>query len=138
MDKGFTRWIQVSRRNPKDQYSWLGRTADSFVFTAEIDHIAPARNRFNHEEGTFQKHVPPLSAKNGDHPLRVRHAQELLDAINQAHSKGMKCHLLLLKGTKYGMTKGGIKSAVDPDIWIVDKVSGDVSSGFEFVLVRVE
>ena len=122
----------------KDQYSWLGRTADSFVFTTEIDHKDPDRNRFDHEAGTFQKHVPPLSVTNGDHGLRVRHAQELLDAINQAYANRMKCNLLLLKGTKYGRTAVGIKSAVDPDIWIVDKVSGDVSSGFEFVLDRIE
>ena len=120
----------------KDQYSWLGRTADSFVFTAEIDHIDPARNRFSYEGGTFQKHVLPLSVKNGDHGLRVRHAQELLDAVNQAYSNEMKCRLLLLKGTKYGTTKGGIHTAVDPDNWYVRSVSGDVPSGFEFFLAR--
>ena len=79
-----------------------------------------------------------MSVKNGDHGLRIRHAQELLDAINQAYSNGLKCKLLLLTGTKYGRTKGGIKSAVDPAAWVVDEVSGDVSSGFEFILVRAE
>jgi len=82
--------------------------------------------------------VLPLSVKSRDAGLRVRHAQELLDAINLAHSKGMKCKLLLLRGTKYGTTKGGIKSAVDPGDWVVDKVSGNVSSGFEFILMRAE
>ena len=50
----------------KEQYSWLARTADSFVFNAEIDHKDPGRNRFNHEDGIFQKHVPPMSVKSGD------------------------------------------------------------------------
>ena len=136
--KGLRAGYNTIGATQKDQYSWLARTGDSFVFTAEIDHVAPTRNRFSHEEGTFRKQVLPLSVKNGDHPLRVRHAQELIDAINQAHSNGLKCNLLLLRGTKYGTTKGGIKSAVDPGNWIVDKVSGDVSSGFQFVLVRVK
>ena len=86
----------------------------------------------------FALAVPPLSVKNGHHPLRVRHAQELLDAVNQAYSNGTTCRLLLLKGTKYGTTKGGIRAAVDPGDWVVDKVSGDVSCGFEFTLERVE
>ncbi len=63
----------------KEQYSWLARTADSFVFNAEIDHRNPARNQFNFVEGTFHKQVLPLSVEGGDHGLRVRHAQELLD-----------------------------------------------------------
>ena len=108
------------------------------MFTTKIDHKDPGRNRFDHEAGTFQKLVPQLSVKNGDHALRVRHAQELLDAINQAYANRMKCNLLLLKGTKYGRTAGGIKSAVDPDHWIVKSVSGNVPSGFKFFLVRVK
>ena len=120
-----------------DQYSWLARTADSFVFTAEIDHIDPARNRFSHEDGTFQKQVLPLSVENGDPEFRVRHAQELLDAITKAKSNQMKCRLLLLRGTRYGKTKGGIKSAVDPESWKVKRLSGDVETGFQFVLERV-
>jgi len=100
--------------------------------------VDPTRNQFSFEGGTFQKQLPPLSVENGDHPLRVRHAQELLDAINQAHSNGMKCNLLLLIGTKYGTTKGRIRSAVDPGDWVVKEFSGDVSGGFEFTLNRVE
>lgn len=122
----------------KDQYSWLGKTADSFVFTAEIDHKDPTRNQFSLKDGTFHKQIVPLSVERGDHGLRVRHAQELHDAVNQAHATGAKCKLMLLRGTKYGTTKGAIKSAVDPGHWIVTKVSGDVSSGFEFVLERIE
>ena len=121
----------------KDQYSWLARTADSFVFTAEIDHKDPARNEFDFAEGTFHKQVLPLSVERGDHGLRVRHAQELLDAINQAYSNGMKCRLLLLKGTKYGRTSGRIHVAVDPGDWVVKSASGDVASGFELLIARV-
>ena len=113
----------------KEQYSWLARTADSFVFNAEIDHIDPDRNQFDFAEGTFHKQVLPLSVEQGDHGLRVRHAQERLDGISQAKAHGMKCRLLLLRGTKNGTTKGGIHAAGDPGYWVVDEVSGDVWIG---------
>lgn len=135
--KGLRAGYKSIGASQKDQYSWLARTEDSFVFTAEIDHIDPARNRFNYEEGSFRKQVLSLSVKNGDHGLRARHAQELLDAINRAHSNGLKCKLMLLKGTKYGTSTGGIHAAVDPSDWIVKELSGDVAGGFEFVLHRV-
>lgn len=122
----------------KEQYSWLARTSDSFVFTAEIDHIDPARNRFDFVKGTFHKEVQPLSVERGDHAVRIRHAQELLDSINQAYSDKAKCRLLMLRGTKYGTTRGGIHAAVDPDVWSVDEVSGDVEKGYQFRLGRVE
>jgi hypothetical protein len=122
----------------KDQYSWLARAAKSFVFTAEIDHIDPVRNKFDFDKGTFKKQVLPLSSERGDHGMRIRHAQELLDAVNQANSTDMRCRLLLLKGTKYGTTKGGIHAAIDPGSWTVEKVPGDVSSGFAFKLKRIE
>ena len=121
----------------KEQYSWLARTADSFVFNAEIDHMDAARNRYDFEAGTFHKQVPPLSVKGGDNGLTVRHAQELLDAVSQAYSSKMKCGLLLLRGTRSGTTKGGIKSAADPGHWVVDELSGDVCDGFNFKLSRI-
>ena len=120
----------------KEQYSWLARTGDSFVFNAEIDHRDPARNQFDFAEGTFHKQVLPLSVERGDHGLRVRHAQELLDGVSQAKAHGMKCRLLLLRGTKYGTTKGGIHAAVDPGDWVVQSHSGDVQNGFQFSLRR--
>ncbi len=121
----------------KEQYSWLAKTADCFVFTAEIDHIDPALNHFDFIGGKFHKEIRPLSVQRGDHGIRVRHAQELIDAVNQAYSSGMRCKLMLLTGTKYGTTKGGIKSAVDPGDWIVKTATGDVASGFSFELERV-
>ena len=122
----------------KDQYSWLGRTSDSFVFTAEIDHVDPSNNEFDYQGGTFHKEVLPLSVAQGDHGLRVRHAQELLDAIKQAALEDISCRLLLLRGTKYGTTTGGIHAAVDPGLWIVRDHSGSVDTGFKFSLERVE
>ncbi len=120
----------------KEQYSWLARTANSFVFNAEIDHRDPARNQFDFIEGTFHKQVLPLSVEAGDHGLSVRHAQELLDGVSQAKAHGMKCRLLLLRGTKYGTTKGDIHAAADPGYWIVHSHSGDVQNGFQFFLRR--
>ena len=121
----------------KDQYSWLARTKDSCVFTAEIDHVDPARNSFDAVVGAFHKKVPPLSVEAGDHSLRVRHAQELLDAVREALDEGTENRLLLLRGTRYSNKKGVIYAAVDPGFWSVRTVSGDVNNGFEFTLVRI-
>jgi hypothetical protein len=138
-------WIKGLRAGYKsigaaqsEQYSWMARTADSFVFNAEIDHIDPVNNCFDFTKGEFHKTVPPLSTSKGDHGLRVRHAQELLDAVTRAYREQLTCRLLLLRGTKYGTTKGGIHAAVDPGSWSVSEVSGDVETGFQFRLVRFE
>ena len=45
---------------------------------------------------------------------------------------------MIVKGTSYGTTPGGVKAAIDGDYWVVRRLSGNVSDGFEFVLVRVE
>ena len=52
----------------------------------------------------------------------------------------MKTHKdlqMLLKGTKYGTTKGGIHAAVDMGDWIVKSITGVVSDGFAFSLERI-
>ncbi len=118
-------------------YSWLAKTDDCYVFTVEIDHKDKARNQFDRLEGIFRKEVLPVSEGRGDSPPRIRHAQELLDAVEDAYANGLKCQLLLEKGTKYGTTPGGVRAAVDGDSWIVMEQSGDVASGFQFVLERV-
>jgi len=120
-----------------DPYSWLAKTDDCYVFTAEIDHQDKARNDYRHLEGIFRKEVLPVSASRGDSLPRIRHAQGLYDAVEDAFSSGLKCLLMLEKGTRYGTTPGGVRAAVDGDNWIVKDLSGDVSSGFEFVLERV-
>jgi len=121
-----------------DPYSWLAKTDDCYVFTAEIDHQDKARNEFRHMDGIFRKEVLPVSASKGDSPPRIRHAQGLYDAVEDAFSHELKCQLMLKKGTRYGTTPGGVRAAVDGDSWIVKELSGDVSSGFVFVLERVE
>lgn len=80
----------------------------------------------------------PLSVSDGEAALTVSHAKELFDAVNQAFETNLKCRLLLLKGTKYGTSTGGVKGAVDGDHWIVRQVSGTVDEGFEFILERVK
>ena len=121
-----------------DPYSWLAKTDDCYVFTAEIDHQDKARNEFRHMDGVFRKEVLPVSASKGDSPPRIRHAQGLYDAVEDAFSHELKCQLMLEKGTRYGTTPGGVRAAVDGDNWIVKELSGAVSSGFVFVLERVE
>ncbi len=68
----------------------------------------------------------------------IRHTQQLFDAVKDAYSNGLKCQLLLEKGTRYGTTPGGVRAAVDGDSWMVTELSGDVASGFQFFLERVE
>ena len=121
-----------------DPYSWLAKTDDCYVFTAEIDHQDKARNVFRHMDGVFRKEVLPVSVSKGDSRPRIRHAQGLYDAVEDAFSHELKCQLMLEKGTRYGTTPGGVRAAVDGDSWIVTELKGTVATGFNFVLERVE
>jgi len=138
------KWISGQRAALKsigavqsDPYSWLAKTDDSYVFTAEIDHRDRARNIYQHLEGVFRKELPPVSAATGDSVPRIRHAQVFYNAVESALSEKMPCRLLLEKGTKHGTTPGGVRGAVDGDTWMVTELSGDVENGFQFVLERV-
>lgn len=115
----------------------MAKSEECYVYTAEIDHIDKDNNVYNHGEGVFTKYVPPLTKDNGDAALSISHAQELFDAVTDSFSTNLKCRLLLVKGTKFGTSSGGIKAAADGDYWQVVKLSGSVSSGFGFTLERV-
>ena len=121
-----------------DQYSWIGKTDVAYAFTAEIDHIDKENNQYKHKKGIFKKWVKPLSSGEGDAHQTIRHSQELYDAVKRAYEENIKCRLLLVKGTKYGTTKGGVKAAVDGDSWIVTEFAGSVNDGYGFTLERTE
>jgi len=89
-------------------------------------------------DGVFRKELLPVSTSNGDSSPKVGHAQRLYDAVQDALSNGLKCRLILQKGTRNGITPGGVRAAVDGDNWMVKELSGDVASGFAFVLERIE
>jgi len=120
----------------RDQYSWIAKTKEHYVFTAEIDHINKENNRYDHIEGIFHKKVRPLSIELGDASLTVSHGKELFDAVNDAFTNNKMCRLLLVKGTKYGTNSGGVKAIDDPDLWQFSKFEGSVETGFEFILKR--
>lgn len=130
--------LRKYRAIQRDQYSWIAKTEKYYIFTAEVDHIEPDRNRYNHKGGIFHKTVPALSTELGDAPLTVSHAKELFDAIKETFNKRSFCQLLLVKGTKYGKTSGGVKAVMDNDLWEVISFSGEVSNGFEFVIERIK
>jgi hypothetical protein len=88
-------------------------------------------------QGYFRKHIRPLSIELSEKPATIRHAEELFEALTHAFSRKLKCHLMLLKGTKYGKSRGGLKSAVDGDFWEVSELHGSVPDGFDFLLERV-
>ena len=139
------KWISGQRAALKsigatqsDPYSWLSKTDDCYVFTAEIDHKDQLRNKFNRLDGNFDKRIEPVSKAVGESQVRVRHAQQLFDAVIDAYATKMKCQLLIVKGTRYGTTTGGVRAAVDGDAWMVTEISGDVPSGFHFRLERTQ
>lgn len=120
----------------RGQYSWVAKTESGYVFTAEIDHIDKHNNRYRHTEGRFDKYVPPLSKELGNAALSISHAQELYDAAQDAHSNRLDCHVLLVKGTKFGTNSGGVKTAADSGNWIVTSLNGSVSEGFALTIER--
>ena len=95
-------------------------------------------NVYSHQDGVFTKYVPPLAKENGDAPLTISHAQELLDAVTDSYNRNLRCRLLLVKGTKFGKDIGGIRAAADADHWQVTQLDGTVSTGFGFTIERVE
>jgi hypothetical protein len=134
--KGVRATLKTLGAKQSDQHSPIARLGDSYVFTAEIDHVNRKRNRYDHMEGTFHKRVIPHA--DGKSPLAMKHAEELYAAASTALEAQLKCRLLLVKGAKHGTTRDGVKAAVDADDWQVTKLSGSVASGFSFSLERVE
>ncbi|WP_261858240.1 hypothetical protein [Photobacterium sanguinicancri] len=122
----------------RDQYSWVAKTDEFFVFTAESDHLDKVNNVYSHGGGSFAKKVRPLSTASGDASLTVSHAKELFDAISVTYTNNEYCKLLIVKGTKYGTDKGGVKAVMDPDLWQATSFSGSVEGGFEFQLDRTK
>ncbi|MFS1526131.1 hypothetical protein ACL7TT_18845 [Microbulbifer sp. 2304DJ12-6] len=122
----------------RDLYSWVAKAEDAYVFSAEIDHINPEDNVYDHNEGTFRKRVPPMSKGLGHAPLSVSHSKELFRAASDAHDKSLMCRMLLLKGTKSGTTSGGIMAAADEHFWQVTAIEGCVENGYSFQVKRVE
>lgn len=134
--KGLKAAYKSINASQRDQYSWIAKTQDHFVFTAEIDHTDKEGNKYNHKKGLFSKTVRPLAVKNGDAAMTVSHAKELYNAISETFTLKNKCRLMLVKGTKNGTTKGGIVAAPDLDLWIVREFTGSLTNGFSFVLEK--
>ncbi len=120
----------------REPHSWIGRTEDSIVFIAEIDHVDKANNLYSHHDGTYHRVVAALPGTAA--AQTTRHTNELFEAVSQAFSGAMRCHLMLVRGAKNSVAKGGVRAAVDGDSWMVEKFSGSVADGFEFDLVRVQ
>ena len=122
----------------RDQYSWVAKFSGcNYVYTAEIDHIVKVKNVYKHSAGKFIKLVPPLTKEKGDATLSISHAQELFNAVPDSFNENLKCRLLIVKGTKFGTSTGGIKVAADHGYWQVKAFSGSVSNGYGFTLKRV-
>ena len=73
----------------------------------------------------------------GRDSLSISHAKELHDAAHEIFSNRISCRMMLTKGTKSGVTKGGITSAVDQDFWMVTEFSGSLEAGFSLLFKRV-
>lgn len=107
------------------------------MFTAEIDHRDKENNKYNHRKGQFIKNVPPMTKEEGRDPLSISHAKELFEAAKDSFENQLFCRMLLTKGTKSGITKGGVTAAADGDLWQVTDFSGSVENGFYMVVQRV-
>jgi len=120
----------------REPHSWIGSTEDSIVFIAEIDHVDKANNCYSHHDGTYHRLVAALAP--GAAAQTVRYTNELFEAVSRAFSGALRCNLMLVRGAKNSIAKGGVRAAVDGDAWIVENFSGSVAEGFEFDMVRVQ
>ena len=121
----------------RSMYSWVAKSDECYIYTAEIDHLDKENNIYEHTDGVFIKYVSALSKENGDSALNISLGQELFDAATDSYNTSLKCRLLLVKGTKFGQTEGGTKAAADGDYWQITKLSGSVATGFGFTLERI-
>lgn len=120
----------------RDRYSWLAKAGECWVFSAEIDHEDRESTRYDHESGTFRKSVPAMSRRLGHAALSVSHSTELFEAVSSAYREKLPCRVLLVRGTKFGTSKGPIRAAADADFWMIARVRGSVDEGYGFVAVR--
>jgi len=135
--KGLRNALRTVNATQSDQYSWIAKIDDTVIFSAERDHIDKEHNQYSHSDGVFHKICRPLSVAEGDSAITVRHANELYEAVSLVFLTDKRCRLMVLKGTKYGSTSGGIVAAIDSDNWRVKQLEGNVADGFEFTLIRV-
>lgn len=122
----------------RDQYSWISKTEEHYIFSAERDHKDKERNKYDHIKGVFIKKIRPLSKELGDAPLTVSHGKELYNAVKVTYENEDYCKLLIVNGTKYGTSSGGIRAVIDSDLWQFSTFTGTVEEGFEFILERVK
>ncbi len=134
--KGLKKALKTYSATQRDQYSWIAKTDDRFIFTVELDHKDKENNRYNHLNGIFEKKVRPLSTENGDAALTVSHGKELFEAAQETYKSKAYCKLLLVRGTKYGTDSGGVRAVMDHDLWKFTKFNGSLEAGFEFVIER--
>ncbi len=135
--KGLKTAYQCLGATQRDQYSWVAKTDESYVFSAETDHIDPENNKYSHKIGTFFKRVPAMTKELGHEPLSISHSKELFEAVTDAFSRSIECYVILVKGTKFGTSKGGVKAGYDSHLWIVEELEGSVEEGYEFNLTRI-
>lgn len=53
--KGLKTAYQCLGATQRDQYSWVAKTDETYVFSAETDHIDPENNKYSHSRDVFQK-----------------------------------------------------------------------------------
>ncbi|MDH1314875.1 hypothetical protein N5C36_12365 [Shewanella xiamenensis] len=78
-----------------------------------------------------------MSKELGHEPLSISHSKELFETVADAFSQSKECYVILVKGTKFGTSKGGIKAGYDRHLWIVKELIGSVEEGYEFRLNRI-
>ncbi|HIF9355702.1 TPA: hypothetical protein ACX6RJ_003767 [Photobacterium damselae] len=134
--KGLKTAYQRLGATQRDQYSWVAKTDETYVFSAEIDHKDPENNKYNHKAGTFFKRVPAMTKDLDYKSLSISHSKELFEAITDAWSRSIECYVIQVKGTRFGTTKGDVKAGYDGHLWVVKELSGSVEKGYEFKLCR--
>ncbi len=72
----------------------------------------------------------------GHKPLSISHSKELFEAVTDAFSRSIECYVILVKGTKFGTSKGGVKAGYDSHLWRVKELNDSVENGYEFKLCR--
>lgn len=122
----------------RDQYSWIAKSDKYYVFSVEVDHVNRMDNDYNHKAGYFYKRVPPMTTALGNTHSSISHSRELFNAALDAYTHKLKCRILLVKGSKFGTTKGAIKAAVEGHLWQVTELIGDISLGYSLKIERVE
>lgn len=133
-----TAYDAAGATKPKSNSVYAKSVYDGCVYLSiETDHQDTINNNYMKQAGLVVRYVPPLDIAFCDHYSHLGDISGLYDILCQLLKNQELCGLVLIRGTRNGITRNGPQSALDDGKWRVVHVKGCLKSGYSFVLSQV-